>query len=325
MGPAVTAGKARVDSGSSRPAGSGGWAAGVPVAREFMNTKEVADYLRIRQRKVYALLRAGKIPCSRVTGKWLFPKHLIDLWVAENTDYAGLGFETRPPAPVVAGSHDPLLDWAVRESGCGLALRASGSLDGLKQLAAGEAAMAALHVRDADTGDYNVPLLRAAPSLREAVLIHFARRRQGLLMAAGNPLKLRGMASLRSKKARLMQRQPSAGSHLLLLHFLEAARIKPADLNLVHPPVASETDVGLAIVEGRADAGLAIEAVARQFRLAFVPLTEERFDIAMRRKTYFEAPAQALLAFLRGPAFKRRAAALRGYDISETGRVVWNG
>jgi len=137
------------------------------MAREFMNTKEVADYLRIKQRKVYALLRAKRIPCSRVTGKWLFPKHLIDLWVAENTDYAGLGFETRPPAPVVAGSHDPLLDWAVRESGCGLALRASGSLDGLKQLAAGEAVMAGLHVRDTKTGEYNVPILRDAAGLRE--------------------------------------------------------------------------------------------------------------------------------------------------------------
>jgi len=295
------------------------------MAREFMNTKEVAEYLRIKQRKVYALLRARRIPCSRVTGKWLFPKHLIDLWVAENTDYAGLGFETRPPAPVVAGSHDPLLDWAVRESGCGLALRASGSLDGLKQLAAGEAAMAALHVRDAESGEYNAPLLRAAPSLREMVLIHFARRRQGLVLAPGNPMKINGIASLKSRKARIMQRQAAAGSHLLLLHFLEKARIKPADLQLVHPPAASETEVGLAIVEGRADAGLAIEAVARQFRLAFVPLAEERFDIALRRKTYFEAPAQALFAFARTPAFKRRAAALGGYDVAETGAVAWNG
>ncbi|MGH7003216.1 MAG: substrate-binding domain-containing protein, partial [Alphaproteobacteria bacterium] len=166
------------------------------MARDFMNTKEVADYLRIKQRKVYALLRARRIPCSRVTGKWLFPKHLIDLWVAENTDYAGLGFETKPPAPVVAGSHDPLLDWAVRESGCGLALRASGSLDGLKQLSAGEATMAALHVRDAETGEYNVPLLRTAPGLRDVVLLHWARRRQGLVLAPGNPLKIRSVAGL---------------------------------------------------------------------------------------------------------------------------------
>ena len=295
------------------------------MAREFMNTKEVADYLRIKQRKVYALLRAKRIPCSRITGKWLFPKHLIDLWVAENTDYAGLGFETRPPAPVVAGSHDPLLDWAVRESECGLALRSSGSLDGLKQLAAGEAVMAGLHVRDGKSGDYNVPVLRDAAGLRDIVLIHWARRRQGLVLAAGNPMKIRGVDELRKKKARFMLRQPSAGSHLLLLHFLAEARLKPADLNFVHPPVLSETDVGLSIVEGRADAGLAVEAVARQFRLAFVPLAEERFDLAIRRKSYFEGPAQTLFRFAATPAFKRRAAALGGYAVGETGGVVWNG
>jgi putative molybdopterin biosynthesis protein len=296
-----------------------------PVAREFMNTKEVADYLRIKQRKVYALLRAKRIPCSRVTGKWLFPKHLIDLWVAENTDYAGLGFETRPPAPVVAGSHDPLLDWAVGESGCGLALRASGSLDGLKQLAAGEAVMAGLHVRDEKTGEYNAPVVRDAAGLRDVVLIHWAQRRQGLVLAAGNPLKIRRIADAARKKARFMLRQPSAGSHLLLLNLLAAARLRPADMDFVHPPVLSETDVGLAIVEGRADAGLAIEAVARRFRLTFVPLAEERFDLAMRRKSYFEAPAQKLFAFAGTTAFKRRAAALGGYDVGGTGRVVWNG
>jgi putative molybdopterin biosynthesis protein len=290
-----------------------------------MNTKEVADYLRIKQRKVYALLRAKRIPCSRVTGKWLFPKHLIDLWVAENTDYAGLGFETRPPAPVVAGSHDPLLEWAVRASGCGLALRASGSLDGLKQLAAGEAVMAGLHVRDGKSGEYNARVLREAAGLRDVVLIHWARRRQGLVLAPGNPLKIRRVADLPKKRAHFMLRQPSAGSHLLLLHFHAAARLKPADMNFVHPPVLSETDVGLAIVEGRADAGLAIEAVARQFRLAFVPLAEERFDLALRRRSYFEGPAQALFAFAAGPALKRRAAALGGYDVSQSGRVVWSG
>ncbi len=295
------------------------------MARDFMNTKEVADYLRIRQRKVYALLRAKRIPCSRVTGKWLFPKHLIDLWVAENTDYAGLGFETRPPAPVVAGSHDPLLDWAVRESGCGLALRASGSLDGLKQLAAGEAVMAGLHVRDAKSGEYNVPVMREAAGLRDVVLIHWAARRQGLVLAAGNPLKIRRIADIARRRARFMLRQPSAGSHLLLLHFLAEARLKPGDVTFVHPAVLSETDVGLAIVEGRADAGLAVEAVARQFRLPFVPLAEERFDLAMRRKSYFDGPAQSLLRFAATPGFKRKAAALGGYDVGETGSVVWNG
>ena len=54
--------------------------------RELMNTREVAEYLRIKERKVYDLVRQKRIPCTRVTGKWLFPKHLVDLWVAEGTN-----------------------------------------------------------------------------------------------------------------------------------------------------------------------------------------------------------------------------------------------
>ena len=76
----------------------------------MMNTREIADYLRIKERKVYELVRAKEIPCSRVTGKWLFPKHLIDIWVAQKTEYARTGAEIRASAPIAAGSHDPLLE-----------------------------------------------------------------------------------------------------------------------------------------------------------------------------------------------------------------------
>ncbi|MDH3791906.1 MAG: helix-turn-helix domain-containing protein, partial [Rhodospirillales bacterium] len=93
---------------------------------DFMTTKEVADYLRIKERRVYELVRRRAIPCTRVTGKWLFPRTLIDVWLAESA--AGQGSTRIQAPPVVAGSHDPLLDWAARESGCGLALLPGGSL-----------------------------------------------------------------------------------------------------------------------------------------------------------------------------------------------------
>ena len=98
-------------------------------AGDFLTTKEVAAYLRIKERRVYELVRQRAIPCTRVTGKWLFPKALIDVWLAEGVDGEAA---VRPP-PVIAGSQDPLLDWAVKESGCGLALLAGGSLDGLNR------------------------------------------------------------------------------------------------------------------------------------------------------------------------------------------------
>ena len=51
------------------------------MSKELMNTKEVAEYLDIHEKQVYALIKIGRIPCTRVTGKWIFPKKLIDEWI----------------------------------------------------------------------------------------------------------------------------------------------------------------------------------------------------------------------------------------------------
>jgi molybdate-binding protein len=91
------------------------------------------------------------------------------------------------------------------------------------------------------------------------------------------------------------------------------------------PPARSQADVALAVAEGKADAGLAIEAAAHQFRLDFVPLLRERYDLAVWRRDYFEPPLQRLLGFCRGPAFQTRAKDLGGYDVSGLGQVHYNG
>ncbi len=289
---------------------------------DFMTTKEVADYLRIKERRVYELVRQRAIPCTRVTGKWLFPKTLIDLWLADKVE----GERPREaPPPVIAGSHDPLLDWAVKESGCGLALLPGGSLDGLKRFGEGAALAAGLHLYDAETGDYNVPTVSGTFPALGAVLIEWARRCQGLVVAAGNPLGLETIADLEAKGARVVARQPEAGSYLLLAHLLEQAGLAMEDLSFVEGTARSETDLGLAVLEGRADAGLAVEAAARTLKLDFVPLAEERYDLLMRRRDYFEPPMQALLAFARGPAMAERAAQMGGYDLAGTGTVRFNG
>lgn len=276
---------------------------------ELMTTKEVADYLRIKERKVYDLVRTGDIPCSRVTGKWLFPKALIDLWVARSTELPeGLPASAvaAAPPPVVAGSHDPLLEWALRESGSDLALHPGGSLDGLRRLAAGEAMVAGSHALDAD-GGYRGQIAAQALDGRPVVVLAWAWRRQGLVVAKGNPHDLKTVADLARGGVRVMQRQEAAGSQLLLLHLLAKAGLELAALNTIEGPARSESDVARAVIEGRADAGLAIEAAAREHDLDFVPLHRERYDLAVMRRDYFEAPVQALLAFARSQAFAKRA------------------
>lgn len=291
---------------------------------EMMNTREVADYLRIKERKVYDLVAARRIPCSRVTGKWLFPKALIDLWVASGADGPVVAGRPSVPPPVVAGSHDPLLDWAVRESDCGLALHFDGSLDGLRRLAGGEAALCGLHVPDPETGGFNTAAIeRALPGL-DVVAIAWAVRTQALLVAAGNPLGIGGIADLAAKRPRVALRQPDSGARVLLEQRLAAEGIGMADLQVAGPPARTEMELGLAVLEGRADVGLGALAVGRQLRLDAIPVQEERFDLAMRRRDYFEPPVQSLLAFTRTSAFRAKAEALGGYDVAETGAVRFN-
>jgi len=289
----------------------------------MMDTREVAAYLRLKERRVYDLVKTNALPHVRATGKLLFPRAQIEAWLAGKAGTPAAGPEAGPP-PIVAGSHDPLLDWAARASGCGLAVLACGSRAGLDRLARLEATVAAMHWRDAATGEYNVPLVRAQLPGADIVLVEWAQRVQGLLLAAGNPLKVKGLPDLARKRARIVGRQAEAGSAHLLLQLLAQAGVAPGDLAWTARPAHAETDLAAAIRDGKADAGVGVEAAARAHGLAFIPLTGERLDLVIRRRDYFEPPVQALLGFARTPEFAAQADAMGGYDVRATGRVVFN-
>jgi excisionase family DNA binding protein len=303
------------------------------TARQLMSTKEVADYLRLKERKIYDMVAQEEIPHSRISGKLLFPRTLVDEWVRQSTTSSALKSQRNAPA-VIAGSSDPLLEWAVRESRCGLATMTYGSMDGADRLVATTACAAAMHIPAiVDKGvsgiagireDRNISLARDRFAHLDCVLLEWAKREQGLVLAAGNPLKISKLADLKKAKVRTILRQQGAGSYLLFLQLLGEAGINPDQLKYVQPPALTETDIASAILDGRADAGLAVRAVARQFHLDFIPLTVERLDIAVLRPSYFDAPWQSLMAFTQKPVFQRYAKTLAGYDISNLGKVMWN-
>lgn len=292
----------------------------------LMNVRQVAEYLNIKERKVYDLVKKGSIPCTRVTGKWLFPRERIDQWVAESMGESRADpAQGIAPPPVVAGSHDPLLEWSLRESGCGLALMPGGSLDGLARLEEGEALICGLHILDPASGAYNVPAIRNAKQRQGMVLIEWSKRVQGLVFALDNPCGIASLHDLAAKNPRTVQREEGAGTRLLLSHLLSQSGIDPREVNLLDRIARTQTEVGLAILEGWADTGLAVEAVAHQLKLDFLPLHSERYDLALRRRDYFQPSFQKLLSFTRSSPFQNRAKELGGYDISGLGTVHYNG
>jgi putative molybdopterin biosynthesis protein len=285
---------------------------------EFLTTREVAALLRVKERKVYDLAAAGEIPCRRVTGKLLFPKAEIEAWLSGERAAPS---QARRAPDVVSGSHDPLLDWALRESGSGLASFFDGSLDGLDRLVDGEAIACGMHVFEPETGGWNCSHVSNRLPQAPIVLIEWARRSRGLILAPG--LEITGIADLKGRRVAL--RQPKAGGQILFDHLLTEAGLTRADITTTPDPARTEADAAAAVASGQADAAPGLEAMAHQFRLGFAPLVTERYDIAIERRAYFEPRWQKLTAFCRTPAFAAKAAELGGYDLSGHGEVHWNG
>lgn len=289
---------------------------------EYLTTAEVAAYLRLKERKVYDLVRQGEMPCVRVTGKLLFPRQLIDLWVMNHLE--GDQQSVTPVAPILAGSHDPLLEWAARESGAGLALLCRGSLDGARRLLDGRVMLAGLHVLDPGGETYNSPSALGLGGMRDLVIIHWAVRRQGLLLPPDNPRGIQAFADVGQRGLRIAHRQPEAGADTLFRRLLVEAGLDRDALRLARHVSLTEDDLALAIKEGQADVGLGVEAAARRHGLEFIALRHERFELAIRRRNFFDPPVQLLLGFAATDRFRARAAAMGGYDVSNVGSVAYN-
>jgi excisionase family DNA binding protein len=286
---------------------------------DLLTTEEAAGYLRLSERKLYELVANAAVPCTKVTGKWLFPKAALDSWLS-----SGLTTTVHAPSPpIVGGSHDPLLEWALRESGSQLASLPEGSEAGLARLARREVTAAAIHLHRMDGDDEvaNADAVASFPGLNDGVLIAFARREQGLVVAAGNPLDLADVAGVAARGARLALRPQGAGAQLLLLALVARAGLDLEALATVKPVCPTGPDIAQAIRSGRADCGIATRSVAEAAGLGFVPLTWERFDLALRQRDYFLPGPQALFNFLRTAAFGDRARELGGYDVRQVGHV----
>jgi putative molybdopterin biosynthesis protein len=293
---------------------------------EFLTTRELAALLRIKERKVYDLAGEGSLPVRRVTGKLLFPKVEIEEWIESRTPRAAesgprtLLASDRPL--IIAGGHDPLLEWALRESRSGIAAFLDGALDGLDRSAQGGCIAAGLHIPENHGEEWNVKTVAERFSREPVVLIEWAKRTRGLMYrdGLGRPIEKLSDAS----GLRFQARQPEAGSELVLSLLLERERMDGRDLNRVDGVERSETDLAMAVADSHADIGLGIEASARQFQLRFTPMIVERFDLLVWRKSYFDPPFQRLMDFCSSIAFRRRAQAIGGYDISGHGTVRYN-
>ncbi|MGQ7847736.1 substrate-binding domain-containing protein [Granulosicoccus sp. 3-233] len=289
------------------------------IDEPYLTTRELAELLRIKERKVYDMATHGDVPCVRVVGKLLFPRAEIMQWIDASRSGPQTAAEVSLP-PTVLGSHDPLLDWALRESGSGLAAFLDGSADGLQRMAALEGVACATHIHEED--GWNVATVKSRFEHRNVVLVEFAQRVRGLIVAGDNPLQLSDMASLAGH--RVARRQSSAASQQLFEQLLAEAGVADDAVSRFDDCARTEDELGMQVFDGHVDVAFGLQSVASRLRLGFLPQLEERFDLLVWRQAWFEPPFQALLRFMESDAFRDKAARLGGYDISNLGRVHFN-
>jgi excisionase family DNA binding protein len=303
------------------------------MSEEMMNTKEVAHYLGIHEKQVYALIKSKRIPSTRVTGKWVFPKKLIDDWIELNAQKSlGQAREKSKRvegALLASGSNDPILDILhtyMRNSYPEFYIFTAntGSTDGLKALNKGYTDIAWSHLFDPKTNEYNIPFLpNYVPNIKPVVVNLFCRD-MGFLVAAKNPLGIHGFEDLARKEVKFINRQKGAGTRVLLDYYLKKLRISHSEIKGYEKEVYTHLEVGISVLSKESDVGIGTIAVSKFFGLSFIPITTESFDMILDQSTFFEKGVQAFMEVLNSDGFRKRITKLGNYDFKNSGKILYS-
>lgn len=297
------------------------------MPEEFMNTKEVAEYLGINEKQVYALIKAGKMPCTRVTGKWVFPKSIIDEWINKNARgslKSAAKREREPDRILAAGSNDPVLDLLLSQKNydnVNIFSSNTGSTEGLRLLAESRADIAWCHLFDPETGTYNIPYITSHFSDRKVAVVHLFYREIGLLVAPTHAKKIKKLEDIASG-SRFINRQKGSGIRLFLDYNLKKAGIDPAAITGYENEVYTHFEIGLSILAGKADAGISSVAISKLMGIPFVPLARESFDMVVGKDTFFEKGIQTFIEILQSKKFRKTVEPLGDYSFADSGKIL---
>ena len=298
--------------------------------KRFLSTKEVAEYLNINEKMVYSLVSDKGLPATKVTGKWLFPRHLVDQWIDTHTlnypEYSSL-YPNAQELLILTGSNDILLDKTISLFNTiysdQLAVFANlGSMGGLKALRQKLCHIATSHLLQENEAEYNFGFAVEELDKMPAV-VNFCRREQGILIRKDNPKNIASVADLARSKIKIVNRTLGTGTRLLLDHELGKAGISGEIIDGYHHEVQRHLDVGLEILSGRADAGPGIRAVAALLDIGFVPLRWERYDLLISKERFFDEGIQRFLGLLHEDDCRQLIDESFGYDLQLSGKMVY--
>lgn len=314
-----------------------------------MTAEEVADVLNVAKNTVYKLVKTGELNCYKVGRKMRFTYDDVQAYIQQSksgrmpaanyAEYSAVDVSEHKEHPVEADKtnkkesgrfgicgQDEILDTLTRYLGRqmpSLAIERTrkGSYDSLIALYKDEVSVAASHMWDGETDTYNELYVRRLLPACPAVIIHLCKRTQGLYVAEGNPKNITSWEDFRRADLVVANREPGAGSRILLDEKLMALGIDSERIRGYQNRFYSHLAVAGQIIEGKADVGVGPGKTASSVNgIKFLPLQEERYDLIVKKRDFETEAVQTMLRILQSAEFQSEFRYLNGYELGkETG------
>lgn len=290
----------------------------------FLTVPELAQLLHVNEKKIYKLAGEGDIPGTKITGKWIFPRHLIEDWIAENSHGGAMADRL-----IIAGSDDRFINQVCHQTAIEhqhsalLSYSPCGTRHGLRMLDTRRADACFINWGASDaSARRHLGLLRGYKNHSSWIVVRCLQREQGLILSRKLNHPLTELESLlANSKLRWAQRHTDSGAERLLEDLCASLGIPYSALTLSSIN-NSERSAVAAVSTGDADITCGTRSIANEFQLPFTPITNVSLDLVMTRRTYFRTITQAFLTSLTSETSQSIAKHMHGYSLFPSLNVI---
>lgn len=293
--------------------------------------EEVAGLLQISKNTVYELIKRGDLKAFKVGNKMRIEEdELLAFKKRATTDSKRLDESKSDLQQTlkIVGSHDFLLENLIHYAQGKLEniyIQPSfvGSLEGLMMLYRDQADIAAIHLLNTETNEYNLPTIKQLFPQKDITVLRLASREQGFLVQKGNPKQVVGFQDLLRENISFVNRQKGSGTRILFDQLLTKHSIHSNQVSGYEREEWTHLATASYVASGRVDVTFGIGNSVEKLNLDFLPITTEFFDLVFQWKPENSSNLRKMMAIILSNEFRETLVSLKGYDLTEFGKIIY--
>ncbi|HOV14403.1 MAG TPA: substrate-binding domain-containing protein [Spirochaetota bacterium] len=296
---------------------------------DFLNTKQASELLKVNEKKLYVLAQQGKVPATMVTGKWLFPRKKLEEYIESRASENLITIKKVDYDKIIlgSGSDDPTIEliessFLSFDRDYNFFYSRIGSFNGLELLKNNCCDISFSHIYDYSSNKFNFTFLEKKFDINKIVVINLFHRNIGFVYKKDADID--NFSDIVKNRLNFINRQAGSGIRSYVDFLIKNENLKSEDIIGYSDEVKTHNEIGLKILFSNKDVGIATEHIAHLFNLNFKFLQNERFDLIISKDSFFEKKIQRLIDLIRLESFKNKVLGFKGYDIKETGKVIFD-